>query len=373
MSEKSNMFNQKNNNKKSEVVSIYKSGICVIECEVGYAHSKGWSRNKPENLDEIVSTIPLSEALKTMKWDASNSLFKCVINYYQEIASKVQISIRQDLDKVDLNDIYSKLGLGYCLTFLTEYYRICSNVKDIKNFFISAFTSYRLCLKFYKENYQYDLDTNKYLEPFSILMDILEVNKKEARGINEYELYGGDINDYNHIILCYDIIQDDFVLQTFKATSGYVWGSTYPLEFADNYYFPLAFISIKNMWKIFSKGNHKLMDCVLDILKEIYFLAGHDYSKPMFYICDSTTIGDVEEAEGLTSDEKALLIILKKTLNEIQCDYRKGIKEDASKYSDFVDILEEIFTTINYKDGCLKTQKKELDNLVEPLLNRNKK
>lgn len=359
-----------NNFNKDKIIEIYNNNTYVIECGRGYAHNKGWYLKKPSDLGEPVENISLPKALETMKWDNTNDLYKCVISYYNNLASDVHSDLMKDLDSTDKKEIYYRLRIGYSLDFLINFYAL--DIVDVKAFLRRAFTSYKFLLNYYRNNYNLSLNINKYLEPFKDIMDYLEEDKDELNSIRNYELFTETPNDYNHIILCYDIMEGKTVLQTFIATKGYIWSDTYPIELADNYYYPLAFISIENMWKIFSKGNHKLMDCVSSILEEISYLAGHDGDSPLFYICNSQCLEDVQEDTDLKEDDKELLITLKKSFDEIQSDYRNGAKEDDSKYSSFVETLSKILYKTEYKVGCIKTEIEELDSLIKPLLNRSK-
>lgn len=137
---------------------MYDDETCIIQCKKGYAYNKGWALEKPipENSNNP-KIVEFKDAIANLKFDMGNSLFKAVLNFYQDVAENLTRSLRDKLMKTD-EVMFDRLQLGYCLDFLRNFYDFYNNVKDMEGFFKNAFTCYILKLANFEKYYNKGFD-----------------------------------------------------------------------------------------------------------------------------------------------------------------------------------------------------------------------
>ena len=360
-----------------KTVEVYDDGTCIIQCKKGYAYNKGWALEKPipENSNNP-KIEDFKDAIANLKFDMGNSLFKAVLNFYQDVAENLTRSLRDKLMKTD-EVMFDRLQLGYCLDFLRNFYDFHNNVKDVEGFFRNAFTCYILKLANFEKYYNKGFDAKKFVLPFELLIDRVDINTEVMGHLGCYEPLKEVPTDLNHIRLCYDLMNSEVVLQTFDPRQGFPWRDSYPLELADNYYYLVGLIPIENMWKMFSNGNHYLLDCVDSILARISYLKGNDNNSEDYTLLFANPELELEleleldddARECINSKDIKLLMDLKTTHQKIEDDYRNGNKEDLVNYTKYVKLIKKIVMNSSSVREELNNKDSEINNLVTPILN----
>lgn len=347
----------------------------IIEYEDGYFYDSGWFL-KGRSKIEVLETYNFSDMIKTLDFN-NKQLLECVLMLYQEIAGNIQLDISRQIRDKD-TEIVDKLGLEYCLYFLRDYHYENIETKSIESYLRNAFTAYKLNLEFYEKHYDNNFISKQYIEPFKDLIDRVGLNTSMLEEYNKYNLFTKLPNELNHILLCYDLLQDKFVVRTFNASNGNVWEYLIPGEYYENEYYITGLLSVKYLWDEFEKGDYSFMYPIEKIMGSISYQAdeiGTDNYDVMILNNLDLELEEDDYDEEITPSDKEKLLNLNRCYTKIKVDKCNKNEIHVENYKEFMEILRGILRNNKFINEQLKIDNPsknknlyELLELVKPLV-----
>ena len=141
------------------------------------------------------------------------------------------------------------------------------------------------------------------------MIDSVGFNTSMLEEYTKYNLFTKLPNELNRILLCYDLLQDKFVVRTFNASNGDVWKHIIPEEYSKNEYYIVGFLPVKYLWDKFEKGDYSLMYHIEKIMGCISYQA----DKICTDTCDVMILNNLDlELEGGDYDEEIAPSVLQK-------------------------------------------------------------
>lgn len=347
----------------------------IIEYKNGCIYDRGWfkkGRVKPD----IIETYDLSDTIKTLDFN-NKQLLECILMLYQEIAGDIQLDISRRIRDKD-TEIVDKLGLEYCLYFLRDYHYENEEIKSIESYLRNAFTAYKLNLEFYEKYYDNSFISKQYIEPFKDLIDRVGFNTSMLEGYGKYNLFTKIPNELNRVLLCYDLLQDKFVVRTFNASNGDVWKHLIPGEYSENEYYIIGFLPVKYLWDEFEKGDYSFMYPIEMIMGSISYQAGEIGTDTYDVMILNNLDLELEEDdydEEITPNDKEKLLNLSRCYTKIKADKYNKNEIHVENYKEFMEILRDILINNKFINEQLKSDKPienknlyELLELIKPLV-----
>lgn len=239
----------------------------VVEFKDKLIDDRGWFKYEGET--NTLETIDFYTTVKNLIVDIKDSLFKCILNYYKMVAFEVKKELVKNLKKENLF-VVKRLRLEQCLdSFL--YPDMAFGNTDNQEFYLkNGFTALKLEMEFYKNNYDKEFPSDKFLEPFSLLIERLGINNEMIEGIKNYPLFTKVPKDLDSVNLCYNLIKGEFRIRTYYPDT-LEWRGI--VGFSDEVFMPLGFVSMSYLWDDFRKGNRQYVSFVESYLQSISWLA----------------------------------------------------------------------------------------------------
>lgn len=347
----------------------------IVEYKDGYFYDRGWLKKGRDKLD-VIETYDFIDTIKTLDFN-NKQLLDCILMLYQEIAGDIQLDISRQIRDKD-TEIVDKLGLEYCLYFLRDYHYEKDEIKSIESYLRNAFTAYKLNLEFYEKYYDNSFISKQYIEPFKDLINRVGFNTSMLEEYNKYNLFTKVPNELNRILLCYDLLQDKFVVRTFNASNGDVWKHLIPGEYSENEYYIVGFLPVKYLWDEFEKGDYSFMYPIEKIMGDISYLAdeiGTDTYDVMILNNLDLELEEDDYDEEITPNDKENLLNLSRCYTKIKADKYNKNEIHVENYKEFMEILRDILINNKFINEQLKSDKPienknlyELLELIKPLV-----
>lgn len=347
----------------------------IIEYDNGYFYDRGWF-SKGRCKVEILETYNFSDMIKTLDFN-NNQLLECILMLYQKIAGNIQLDISKRIMDKD-TEIESKLNLECCLYFLRDFNYENEEIKSIESYLRNAFTACKLRLEFYEKHYDNKFDSRQYLEPFKDLIDRVGLNTTMLEEYTKYNLFTKSPDELDHIILCYDLLQDRFAVRTFNASNGDVWKHLIPGEYSENDYYITGLLPTKYLWDEFEKGDYSFMYPIEKIMGSISYNAGEvgtDNYDVMILNNLDLELEEDDYDEEISPSDKEKLLNLSKCYAKIKADKCNKNEIHVEDYKKFMEILRDILRNNKFINEQLKIDKPsenknlyELLELVKPLV-----
>jgi len=320
----------------------------IIEYNGKLLDDKGWFDYKGEV--EIIETLDFNKTLETLEIDKNNKTFNCILNYYKLRALETKEKFYNKLREGNLK-VIKRMRLDEYFDFIIHNDLQFGNTDNIEMYLRNGFTSLKLGLEFYRDNYDRSITVESYLDPFTLLIERLGYNQAMINGVTKYPLFTKIPKDFESVNLEYNLIQDRFRVRTFYPDTG-EWPGT--IDNPDDFYVVVGFVPISYVWNDFKEGNMDYMyfiELYLSSLAHLAKIISNKVSdvKPLMYLNKRTIPRDV----GIDPDSLLDLVKIRSAFDSIGNSYYDKGEVSVGSHRMLVNSLESLLNRNVFVQRCI--------------------